>query len=254
MENELNATPGAKIIYLIKRKQNTSREELVAHWFANHMPSVIARNENNTEGRPRATRYVVSLFNPEGEAPQAWDGFAQLWYESPLPNPAQASGIEPHDTFQQKVEPYWPWATREWVFVDNKLPLDPLTLNAPFPCMRSGFLKQISLVVAKPETDVNALFEHWLDVHAPNVQETMAKVGGFRYAVSLSIDLEHAPYAGMAELYFPNVAAQAAFWEALEPDGFQQWVDFDRTLRFRCSTELVGIEALDSGIVSPVEL
>ena len=86
------------------------------------------------------------------------------------------------------------------------------------------------------------MFDHWLDVHALNVQETLAKVGGFRYAVSLSIDLEHAPYAGMAELYFPDAAAQAAFWEVLEPDGFETWADADKTLRFRCGTEMVGIE------------
>ena len=33
------ATPGAKMMYLIKRRATTSREELVAHWFKNHMPS-----------------------------------------------------------------------------------------------------------------------------------------------------------------------------------------------------------------------
>ncbi len=236
-------TLGAKMQYLIKRRTATSREELIAHWFANHMPGVIARNEqNHAERRPYATRYVASLFNPEGDAPQAWDGVAQLWYAAPLPHPAQASGVEPYDTFQQKVEPYWPWATREWVFVDGKLPLDPPTLNAPFPCTRSGFIKQVSLVPVKPGADVRAFFDHWLDVHGPNVQETMIKVGGFRYAVSLSMDMAHAPYAGMAELYFPDRPAQAAFWDALKPDGFDQWADAAKTLRFRCSTEMVGIE------------
>ena len=32
---------GAKMIYLIKRKVGTAREELVAHWFSNHMSDVI---------------------------------------------------------------------------------------------------------------------------------------------------------------------------------------------------------------------
>ena len=35
------ATEGCKMLYLIKRRDGTSREELVAHWFANHMPIVI---------------------------------------------------------------------------------------------------------------------------------------------------------------------------------------------------------------------
>ena len=39
------ATPGAKMMYLIKRRATTTREELIAHWFANHMPDVIARAE-----------------------------------------------------------------------------------------------------------------------------------------------------------------------------------------------------------------
>ena len=236
-------TPGAKMQYLIKRHPSTSREELIAHWYANHMPGVIARNESYADESKRATRYVASLFDQEDAAAHGWDGVAQLWYNAPLPHPKQASGVEPYDTFQQRVEPYWPWATREWVFVDGALPLDPLTLNAPFPCTRSGFLKQVSLVAARPGVDVQHMFDHWLNAHGPNVQETMTKVGGFRYAVSLSTDLEHAPYAGMAELYFPDRKAQAAFWDILKPDGFQDFSDPERTVRFRCGTEMVGIEA-----------
>ena len=36
-------TDGARMVYLIKRKTEPTREELIAHWFANHMPGVIAR-------------------------------------------------------------------------------------------------------------------------------------------------------------------------------------------------------------------
>lgn len=234
-------TPGAKMQYLIKRRASTSRDELICHWFANHMPNVVARNTTHqAPSSPSASRYVASLFQASDDA-RGWDGVAQLWYDAPLPYPAQPSGVEPADTFHEKVEPYWPWATHEWVFVDGALPLDVPTLNAPFPCTRSGFLKQVSLVAAKPGTDVSAMFDHWLDVHGPKVRDLMAKVGGFRYAVSLSIDPERAPYAGMAELYFPDQQAQAAFWDAIEPDGFEAWVDSEATLRFRCDTEMVGI-------------
>ena len=241
-----NSTPsqtaGAKMQYLIQRRATTARDELIAHWFANHMPGVIARQQQaRANGESYATGYVASLFSAE-DAPKGWDGVAQLWYDKPLPFPSQASGVKPADTFHEKVEPYWPWATQEWVFVAGKLPLNVQTLNAPFPCTRSGFLKQISLVAAKPGVNIERMFTHWLDVHAPNVQKTMNKVGGFRYAVSLSMDLDHAPYAGMAELYFPNADSQGAFWRTIEPDGFQEWVDADATLRFRCDTEMVGIE------------
>ena len=53
--------------------------------------------------------------------------------------------------------------------------------------------------------------------------------------------MAHAPYAGMAELYFPDAETQGAFWRALEPDGFRDFADFEKTLRFRCGTEMVGI-------------
>ncbi len=236
-------TPGAKMMYLIKRRATTSREELIAHWFANHMPGVIARNAANREaGKPHATHYTATLFDPDPGQPHDWDGVAQLWYAAAPPRPKQASGVEPYDTFQEKAEPYWPWATREYVAVDGAPPLDPPTLNPPFPCTRSGFHKQTSLVALKPGADIDPLFDHWLDIHLPNVERTMADVGGFRYAVSLSLDRETAPYAGMAELYFPDASAKDAFWDALEPDGFYQWVDSDKTLRFYSGTEMVGIE------------
>ena len=62
-------TPGAKMQYLIRRKATTSREELIAHWFANHMPGVIARmGENRDAGTPHATHYVASLFDPDAPA------------------------------------------------------------------------------------------------------------------------------------------------------------------------------------------
>ena len=227
------ATPGAKMQYLIKRKASASREELIAHWFANHMPGVIARNaENQIAGKPHATHYMATLFDPEDVAGQIWDGVAQLWYAEALPMPKQASATAPYDTFQEKVEPYWPWATREYVAIDGALPLAPLTLNAPFPCTRSGFHKRTSLVAAKPGADIDALFGHWLDIHLPNVQRTMAGVGGFRYVVSLSMDLETAPFAGMAELYFADPAGWAAFQENYEPDGFERFIDDSATRRF----------------------
>ncbi len=59
-------TPGAKMQYLIRRRATTTREELIAHWFANHMPAVIARQETNrAAGELHAERYVATLFDPD---------------------------------------------------------------------------------------------------------------------------------------------------------------------------------------------
>ena len=237
-------TPGAKMMYLIKRQPSTSREELVAHWFANHMPSVIqSQKDGAAHWRLHATRYVATLFDANADGEHPWDGVAQLWWPRPLPKPKTPFGGEPRDTFQQKAEPYVPWATREYVVIDGSEHLDtqPLTLNAPYPMTRSGFFKMSFLVAAKPATDYDELFEHWLDVHVPNVKATMEAVGGFRYVVSHSIDPGDEPYAGMAELYFHDADGWRGYRETIRPDGMERWVDGDRMHVLRAQTEMVGI-------------
>lgn len=241
---QLQAAPGAKMMYLIRRKPDTSREELVAHWFANHMPAVIAAMEDQkNKDRLHAKRYIATLFdvNKDGEHP--WDGVAQLWWDQALPRPDVPHGNPPTDTFQQKAEPYVPWATTEYVIMDGSehLPIEPLTLNAPFPCTRSGFTKVTFLVKALPNTDFGAFFEHWLEVHVPNVRGVMDQVGGFRYVVSHSIEPELEPYAGMAELYFPNLDGWRNYQQIIQADGMEQWVDAQGMVVQRAQTEMIGI-------------
>ncbi len=236
-------TDGARMVYLIKRKAETSREELIAHWFANHMPGVIARNDRNrASGAAHADHYVATLFDPAPEKDLEWDGMAQLWYPAPLSRPSQASAVEPYDTFQEKVEPYWPWATREYVIMDGGLTVAPLTLNRPFPCTRSGFFKVSFLVALQAGANRDDFFAHWLDTHVTNVGKTMETVGGFRYAIGHSLEPETEPFAGMAELYFPDPGAWKTYQDTFKPDGFERWVDYDATLRFYSGTEMVGIE------------
>lgn len=238
------ATPGAKMMYLIKARPTTSREELVAHWFANHMPLVIAaQHAAAAAGKLHATRYVATLFDADRDGGRVWDGVAQLWWERALPRPEQPHGTVPTDSFQEKAEPYVPWATTEYVVLDGseRLPVVPLTLNPPFPCTRSGFHKVTFLVGAQPGADCRALFDHWLDVHIPNVRSVMEQVGGFRYVVSHSIEPEAEPYAGMAELYFPDAAAWSRFRDTIQPDGMERWTDPSRTVVLRAGTEMIGI-------------
>ena len=236
--------PGAKVMYLIRRRPETSREELVAHWFANHMPDVIQRQEGLVRrGQPHARRYFATLYEANAGGDYPWDGVAQLWFDRPLPTPEEPHGITPRDTFQQKVEPYMPWTTREYVVIDGAehLSTEPLTLNAPYPMTRSGFFKVTFLVAVKPGTDYDALFAHWLDVHVPNVKQAMDQAGGFRYVVSHSIHPADEPYAGMAELYFHDHDGWAGYREHIRPDGMEEWVDSDRMEVLRARTEMVGI-------------
>jgi len=234
------AAPGARMMYLIKRRPSSSREELVAHWFANHMPSVIQALQAN---EPIARRYVVTLFEPDRDGAHSWDGVAQLDFDRPLPAPAKPHGETPTDSFQEFAEPYSPWATQAYVVMDGSehLPVRPLTLNDPFPCTRSGFFKVTFLVKAKPDTDYEPFFHHWLNVHVPNVAETMAKVDGFRYLVSHSLNPTEEAYAGMAELYFHDPSGWKRYKQAIQPDGMEQWATSEGTLVLRAQTELVGI-------------
>ena len=240
----MDQTPGAKMMYLIKRKPETSREELVAHWFANHMPAVIQSQKDGAErGRPHAWRYFATLYDANSAGEHPWDGVAQLWWPRPLPRPNTGFGAEPRDTFQQKAEPYMPWATTEYVVIDGSEHLDasPLTLNAPYPMTRSGFHKVTYLVAAKAGTDYGEFFAHWLNIHVPNVKATMEAVGGFRYVVSHSIDPANEPYAGMAELYYHDPKDSVRWRETIEADGMENWIDGERMLILSSQTEMVGI-------------
>ena len=240
----VEASPGVKMIYLIKRRPSTSRDELVAHWFKNHMPGVIqGQQERAEQGKLHARRYIATLFEANKDGIHPWDGMAQLWWDKPLPRPDVAHGTAPTDTFQQKVEPYVPWATTEYVVTEGSenLKVEPLTLNDPFPCTRSGFHKLSFLVKAKDGVGFDKLFSHWLNVHLPNVRATLEKADGFRYVVSHSIDPQTEPYAGMAELYFHDQSGWSRYRETIRPDGMEQWVDGDGTVVLHASTEMIGL-------------
>ena len=239
-----DVVPGAKMQYLIKRRPTTSREELVAHWFANHMPGVIqGQQDQAAAGKHHARRYIATLFGANAEGEHPWDGVAQLWWDEATPSPKVPHGTTPTDSFQERAEPYDPWPTTDYVVIDcsEELVVEPPTLNAAYPCTRSGFLKLTYLVKANEGTDFALFFEHWLGVHLPNVQQTMEKVGGFRYVISHSIDPQNEPYAGMAELYFPDETGWSKYRETIEPDGMQQWVDPSGTVALRANTEMIGL-------------
>jgi hypothetical protein len=238
------ATPGVKMMFLIKRKPTTSRDELIAHWFANHMPAVVQGQHALAEqGKPHAHRYLVTLFKPDPIGASSWDGVAQLWFDAAMPRPAVAFGTNPTDSFQERAQPYLPWATREHIVLDGagRLPCTPLTLNVPFPTSRSGFYKTTFLIKTRRDINLDDFYAHWLGVHLPHVRAVMEQVGGIRYVVSASLAPDEAPYAGMAEMYFPDESAWLRFQQVLTPDGLEQWLDFEGMGTFTSDTELIGI-------------
>ena len=94
---------------------------------------------------------------------------------------------------------------------------------------------------ARPDIDHQALYDHWLNVHSVSVSETMKKVTGFRYVVGHSLDPDNAPYAGMAELYFPDRSSWELYREIIQDDGMAQWVSDEETLVLEAQTEFVAI-------------
>ena len=237
-------TPGYRMNVLIRRRPNASREELVANWFANHMPALVkAMGAAALAGKPHATRYITTLFDANAKGEYPWDGMAQLWWPMNLPKPAEPHGTKPVDTFQQKAAPYMPWMVKEHVVIDDagRLPITPNTLNEPFPFSRTGFFKTTILLKTKPGADDAAFFRHWMDVHVPNVVELMAKVGGFRYVVSHSVDPSIEDYTGMAELYFEDAEGWAKFRAGSTPDGMETYMDPSGYSIFTGNTQFVGI-------------
>lgn len=232
------------MIFLIKRRDDVSREELIMQWYKNHMPAVIAAQDRARDrGRDGASRYIAQLFNASNKAMLSWDGMAQLWFAEPQrPSPTN-HGNEPTDTFQQKAAPYFSWATREYVVMDGSehLNVEPLTLNEPYPSTRSGFFRVNYLVPARDGVDYDAFYQHWLDVHVPNIRGWMEEAGGFRYVVSHSFYPAEAPYAGMAELYFPDEDAWRRCQSLMRADGMEKFVDGERMDIMRGDTEMVGI-------------
>ena len=152
-------------------------------------------------------------------------------------------GSTPTDSFQEKAEPYVPWATTEYVVIDPSahLPVEPLTLNDPFPTTRSGFHKVTFLVGARDGVDHDELCATWLDAHVPNVEGAMRETGGLGYMVSQTIDPDTAPYAGMAELVFRDLDGWKSFVATVGPDAFSDYTDAARTVVLTSHVEMIGI-------------
>lgn len=123
----------------------------------------------------------------------------------------------------------------------DKLSTDPLTLNEPYPATRSGFFRLNYLVAAKPGTDFDEFYSHWLNVHVPNVDSHLDRTGGFRYVVNHSFYPREAPYSGMAELYFHDRDGARDFQMNIKPDGIERWIDGASTHVMHGNTEMIGI-------------
>ena len=69
----------------------------------------------------------------------------------------------------------------------------------------------------------------------------MDDAGGFGYAVSHSINPVEEPYAGLAELYFPDESGWERYKSSIRPDGMERWVEQGGTVILGARTEMIGI-------------
>lgn len=236
---DIAPSPDVKMVFPVVRKPTTSHQEFVAYWFAHHMPFTIAA----MAGRGRG--YIGTVFKATQDNAGRWDGFAQMFLAEPLRNPPEGFGAKPVDSFQERVEPYFGWATREYVVKSgvDYLPVRPLTLGVPFPTSRSGFFKVVFFVPAKADADHVSFQSYWLNERALRIADAMSQVDGFRYVVGLSLDPETAPYAGMEELYFHDASAWRRFQELVDAGDMARWVAGDGPQTFFSDTEFVAIPA-----------
>ena len=234
---EIEPTPDVKMMFPVRRKPNTTHEEFLVYWFAHHMPVTIAAMGDVGRG------YIGTPFQAAADGTHPWDGMAQMFLAEPLATPAEGFGAKPVDSFQEHAQPYFGWATQEYVFLqgDEFLPVRPLTLHAPFPTTRSGFFKVTRLVKAKNASEFDELHAYWLQEHAAHVVEAMRAANGFRYVVGLSLEPQNAPYAGMEELYFPDVSNWQNYQQIMQDNDLSKWVDDEGVQTFYTDTEFVAI-------------
>ncbi len=233
---------------MVRRKDNVSRDEFVARWYAHHMPKIIAQvNEGAANNRRFTSSYVVSLFDnivsglPEDNQPL--DGMAVMLTDREVARPNNGRRFTPGDSFVQLAEPFWSWQTQEYVVLDpsDRLPLTPHTFGPPFPTTRSGFIKVTRLLITHNENgDWTRLKQHWLDTRLPCLRDKILSVGGFGLLANISLYPEDNRYAGAEEYYFHNLSQWQRFVEINGVNG-------DELLRdqgcYLTSTEFVALFA-----------
>lgn len=84
--------------------------------------------------------------------------------------------------------------------------------------------KTTAFVRRAPGVDAGQFFDHWLDVHAPNVAATLGAVdGGLRYVVNHATDADDdARFHGVAEVWYRDGEAAKAHLAAIGDDGFNE--------------------------------
>jgi hypothetical protein len=199
-----------KVVYLSKRRDGVSHDELVRMWRDVNVGDVARAL--------RPDRYVVTFFQAHPKRPEhSWDGMAVVWFDDAdrgraltqgIPEPARRNGFA--DLLGDVVR----FEADEHVFFDRP--------EAGPPALKLTFL-----VVARPGVSHEEVTGHWVGIHGPAVAAPMADIPGCRRyvaspAVASAADL---PYVGVTELSYDGWDASNAHAAALGDDGFTALAD-----------------------------
>jgi len=189
-----------KMVFLVKRTDGVSHDQLAAHWLNEHAPGV--------RDHMRPDHYSVTIFRQRDDTP--FDGMAVLWFADHERGPRVFKNApEPvaNDGFVSLTDDFVRMDSTEHVIVDGPRP--------------EGAVKMVYPVAMRPGADPDETRAYWLDVHAPLVAKSMEQTdGALRYVVTQQNDVERGPFAGIAELWYDNVDAIRAQGAVLEPDDF----------------------------------
>ena len=214
----------AKLVVLVKRAQNVSLQELQTYWEDVHIPEVIKSVAPDY--------YRVTVFDPDAfastqfqpgtdgvtvvadEDGPRFDGMEVLCFD----DEARAeevkkrivAGTWTNDNFSEYTDP--PYALLdcvETVVVEGEIPDNPV--------------KAIGIAWAKEGYTNKQVQDCWFTDHAEPVGKHLRDTeGGIRYTVSIAAQDEvNTEFAGFAEAWYVDEAAQQAHSEKVGPDHFQ---------------------------------
>ena len=192
----------------VKRKEGMSLEDFHAHWLTVHAPLAAKA--------PGLRQYIVST-TLTGEGPAytpAYDGLAEFWYddldalEAAEASPEWAATRADSPNFIGEVAALF---TTEVPIIDDGLPVRE----------RESWVKYAGLLTRKQGTTMEAMQQHWRDVHAPLVCEEFTTM--VRYIQSHAIPetygtARHPAYDGVPLAWFRSLDEIPAGIMGRKPD------------------------------------
>lgn len=189
---------GVKIIIANGANDTVTSTQLLEHWRGHHA-GLVAEHVG-------PVRYAVTeLIKPQ----RGYHGIATMHLRDDQGDALRTPAPELQaDPFYNMIDVRTVMNVSEHVIVDG----EPVA---------NGF-KTTAYLRRSPEVTADRYFEHWLDVHAPNVAKSLeATDGGLRYVVNIDTEADDdALFHGVAEVWYRDVDASKVHLGSISDDGF----------------------------------